>query len=628
MATRKFEKLLKKARGLRDKGKLERSLRHYRSACAEADSGPEVWAERAEIAAQLGEMKEAVGALYWAADVCEKRGERDDAARFATRVIDLDPDHEGARGIARRSGGDTGERAGEELGDAESRAGAADATDEAPVGTSTEARDESLAEPHAPVDATPGSGPEPEVATASPGEAAQAPGDDEPGDGPNDGPADDEPDDGPADDEPDDGPADDEPGDGPADDEPADASGQASAAGGAPGEGEADAESEDRRPPREPAASPATSGERGEGASEQGAVREAEVRADNGAASPPPDAASAEVAGPERDDDSEGRSDADAAAGASGALALVDVELAAAEEGEPGELPLDVPEPGGRSLRATTAAVEGTSGLCELDSDLVARFIDAGELVYRPARTAVFNQGEVGESLYLVLQGTLVVQRREGGDLRRIATLRPGALFGEMAVLAETPRWATVRAERDSTLIEVSRRTVRELIRADERVLVLLLRFYRARLVGNLMASSPVFRELEDREREELLSKFRLREYAEGRLVVGPDAPSEERPAAGLYVVLAGELASRRTQTGEELGGLGPGDVFGGAGDDALVRVEAKSRAWILELPRSSLRALADTRPELAAHLESVLARGAGGARQDADVALTAMRPV
>ena len=54
----------------------------------------------------------------------------------------------------------------------------------------------------------------------------------------------------------------------------------------------------------------------------------------------------------------------------------------------------------------------------------------------------VFTEGEPGDALYLVVEGTVKVH--QGG--KQLAQLGPRDVFGEMAVLDSEPRSATVTA--------------------------------------------------------------------------------------------------------------------------------------------------------------------------------------
>src|SRR5439155_8384642 len=103
---------------------------------------------------------------------------------------------------------------------------------------------------------------------------------------------------------------------------------------------------------------------------------------------------------------------------------------------------------------------------------------------------------------------------------RTLAHLSAGAFFGEMALLTDEPRNATVVAADDCEFAVVSRPHVQQLIREDREVLRTLLRFFRARLVGTLVQTAPLFRGLSLLERRNLIGRFKLREIPQGAVAV------------------------------------------------------------------------------------------------------------
>jgi NADH dehydrogenase len=64
---------------------------------------------------------------------------------------------------------------------------------------------------------------------------------------------------------------------------------------------------------------------------------------------------------------------------------------------------------------------------------------------YEPGET-VFEEGDSGDSLYMVLAGQVEVLKRVGSDAQVVRTLGPGEYFGEMALLGRHPRSAGTRA--------------------------------------------------------------------------------------------------------------------------------------------------------------------------------------
>lgn len=110
--------------------------------------------------------------------------------------------------------------------------------------------------------------------------------------------------------------------------------------------------------------------------------------------------------------------------------------------------------------REHLAKVRLFSALSKRELALVGR---ASAVVGVPAGTEIVRQGATGRELYLILDGQATVRR--GG--RRIATLGPGAYFGELALLDHGPRSATVVADTDAELLVIGQR---ELLGVIEKV--------------------------------------------------------------------------------------------------------------------------------------------------------------
>lgn len=69
------------------------------------------------------------------------------------------------------------------------------------------------------------------------------------------------------------------------------------------------------------------------------------------------------------------------------------------------------------------------------------------------AKTTIIREGDASSHLFVITDGSVIV-RREGAD---VASLGPGAHFGEMALLNQKPRSATVIAEKPTTLLKLAR---------------------------------------------------------------------------------------------------------------------------------------------------------------------------
>jgi uncharacterized protein YhbP (UPF0306 family) len=83
--------------------------------------------------------------------------------------------------------------------------------------------------------------------------------------------------------------------------------------------------------------------------------------------------------------------------------------------------------------------------------------VDAGATIVR--------QGAPADKFFIIVEGEVEVVREDAGQApRTVASLRQGQFFGEMAILRDTPRTATVRALTATTLLTMDRDVFRDLV--------------------------------------------------------------------------------------------------------------------------------------------------------------------
>lgn len=81
---------------------------------------------------------------------------------------------------------------------------------------------------------------------------------------------------------------------------------------------------------------------------------------------------------------------------------------------------------------------------------------------YVPAGTRIVRQGEEGTSAYLIQSGKVRVYTEQNGKEVELAILDMGQIFGEMALIFDEPRTATVKAVEDCNLIIITRQTLKQ----------------------------------------------------------------------------------------------------------------------------------------------------------------------
>jgi CRP-like cAMP-binding protein len=213
--------------------------------------------------------------------------------------------------------------------------------------------------------------------------------------------------------------------------------------------------------------------------------------------------------------------------------------------------------------------------------------------------TRLIQQGEPARSFFVVSTGILSVLQAPASDPtaeQELARLGPGDFFGELALVSDSPRIASVVATTEGEALEFPGEVLRQLVAAHPAAEAALAKFTRARLLQNAMATSSLFRPFDRDQRKHLIARFVIREVAANAAVL-----VEGQPSDGLYVVMQGRFAVEHA--GQRLATLGVGEVFGEislltrAAAGASVTAETGGR--VLRLPRKSFDELILTHPQV-----------------------------
>jgi len=93
--------------------------------------------------------------------------------------------------------------------------------------------------------------------------------------------------------------------------------------------------------------------------------------------------------------------------------------------------------------------------------DILAHFQNARNLVNLQSGLVLFSEGEPGQTMYVLMQGTAAIC--VGGEVIEVAS--PGALLGEMALVNSSLRSATVITRSDCRVISINRSQFDALVR-------------------------------------------------------------------------------------------------------------------------------------------------------------------
>ncbi|GEM_PF-3768001 len=126
-----------------------------------------------------------------------------------------------------------------------------------------------------------------------------------------------------------------------------------------------------------------------------------------------------------------------------------------------------------------------------------------------PPGTPIIEEGTPGDCFYIVEEGHVVIVKRLGEEELPIARRGPGALVGEMALLEEAVRSATVRAETGVRALRISREGFERMLAASSQVALDVIREISRRLrdTDHHMIQSLLQKNRELRAAKELLRK-------------------------------------------------------------------------------------------------------------------------
>jgi CRP-like cAMP-binding protein len=236
----------------------------------------------------------------------------------------------------------------------------------------------------------------------------------------------------------------------------------------------------------------------------------------------------------------------------------------------------------------------------DLSQEAFIELVNKLEYHRHVAGQLIIREGDPGRSFYVIVEGKVRIYK-VGADEKEItlAYLGEGAFFGEMALLSGAPRTANVAAEEDTEILEVTDVVLRELAAKYPQVVNSLKNFYRQRLLNNVMAISPLFKDFDPAERKSIVEKFKMKQAAPAEVLI-----TEGKNSDGLYVVLHGavQVAKKGTKP-VELARLKEGDVFGEMSlltrKPATATVTSQGNSILLRLPRENFQELVLTHPQI-----------------------------
>lgn len=115
-------------------------------------------------------------------------------------------------------------------------------------------------------------------------------------------------------------------------------------------------------------------------------------------------------------------------------------------------------------MTSTAEILRGLPYFSDLPDELLSDVCDKSHQLDIAPDKVIIEEGTSSEEMYVVVDGELVVTKRTGDKHLVLARLGPGEVVGEMALLDQAPRTATVTASQESRVIRIPVSAFEELL--------------------------------------------------------------------------------------------------------------------------------------------------------------------
>ncbi len=218
----------------------------------------------------------------------------------------------------------------------------------------------------------------------------------------------------------------------------------------------------------------------------------------------------------------------------------------------------------------------------------------------------VVSRGDPADAFYVVAEGAArVLVEDENGEEISLNRLGPGDAFGEIALLEDSPRSATVRASSPLVVLRLDRGVFLAAVELHPGLRDAFARQAEARHLGDFLRVHSAFSVLDEPALAELAAGL-----TERRLDAGEVAIAQGEPADAMYLVQSGRLGvwidDRRVRT------LHAGDPFGELalvqGSPRTATVRAEEPVVLQRLPADAFHRLLAAYPAFARRIDERIA--------------------
>jgi cAMP-dependent protein kinase regulator len=195
-----------------------------------------------------------------------------------------------------------------------------------------------------------------------------------------------------------------------------------------------------------------------------------------------------------------------------------------------------------------------------LEPEELTQVLDAMFLVKNSAGDMIIKQGDEGDNFYCIHSGTVEVIVND----EKVSEISEGGSFGELALIYNQPRAASIRAKTDTQLWAIDNGTYRRILMGST--------MRKRKQYEEFLANVKILNSLDKWERLAVADALEPCNFEDGTDIVKQGEPGNE-----FFIIIEGKaVVNKKNEAGEvsKVNELGPADYFG---EIALLNKEGRA---------------------------------------------------
>ena len=143
---------------------------------------------------------------------------------------------------------------------------------------------------------------------------------------------------------------------------------------------------------------------------------------------------------------------------------------------------------------------------------IISIVIDAMEEVVTCAGQDVIVEGEQGDTLFIIEEGEFDCYKVINGSQTYLKTYRPGEFFGELALMYNAPRAASIKSKGDGKVFGLDRTTFNNIVQEAASK--------KRKCYSDILSKVDILAEIDPYEKEQLCDTLKEEEFSAGSYLV------------------------------------------------------------------------------------------------------------